>query len=67
MARLLLLVDRQGSMDPFHQFCDEVCIAIQQAGRLEETALYYFHNVPAEGADDQVLEALLTGQFISIS
>jgi len=62
MARLLLLVDRQGSMDPFHRFCDEVCTAIQQAGRLEETALYYFHNVPAEGADDQVLEAL-TGQL----
>lgn len=58
MARLLLLVDRQGSMDPFHRFCDEVCTAIQQAGRLEETALYYFHNVPAEGADEQVLEAL---------
>lgn len=62
MARLLLLVDRQGSMDPFHQFCDEVCTAIQQAGRLEETALYYFHNVPAEGADEQVL-ASLTGQL----
>jgi uncharacterized protein len=53
---------RQGSMDPFHRFCDEVCLAIQQAGRLEETALYYFHNVPAEGADDQVLEPL-TGQL----
>lgn len=62
MARLLLLVDRQGSMDPFHRFCDEVCTAIQQAGRLEETALYYFHNVPAEGADEQVLESL-TGQL----
>jgi uncharacterized protein len=62
MARLLLLVDRQGSMDPFHRFCDEVGTAIQQAGRLEETALYYFHNVPAEGADEQVLEEL-TGQL----
>lgn len=62
MARLLLLVDRQGSMDPFHQFCDEVCTAIQQAGRLEETAIYYFHNVPAEGADDRILTSL-TGQL----
>lgn len=58
VARLLLLVDRQGSMAPFHRFCDEVCAAIQQAGRFEETALYYFHNVPAEGADDEVLEQL---------
>ncbi|UBF28528.1 VWA domain-containing protein [Kovacikia minuta CCNUW1] len=65
MTRLLLLVDRQGSMDPFHRFCDEVCTAIQQAGRLEETALYYFHNVPAEGADEQVLEAL-TGQLFPV-
>lgn len=63
VARLLLLVDRQGSMDPFHLFCDEVCSAIQQAGRLEETALYYFHNVPAEGADEQVLEPLVGQLF----
>lgn len=62
VARLLLLVDRQGSMAPFHRFCDEVCTAIQQSGRLEETTLYYFHNVPAEGADEQVLESL-TGQL----
>ncbi|BAZ26674.1 VWA containing CoxE family protein [Kalymmatonema gypsitolerans NIES-4073] len=58
IARLLLLVDRQGSMTAFHRFCQEVCTAIQQAGRLEETAIYYFHNVPAEGADKQVLEPL---------
>jgi hypothetical protein len=58
VARLLLLVDRQGSMTAFHRFCEEVCTAIQQAGRLEETVIYYFHNVPAEGADEQVLELL---------
>jgi hypothetical protein len=58
VARLLLLVDRQGSMTAFHRFCEEICTAIQQAGRLEETAIYYFHNVSAEGADEQVLEDL---------
>jgi uncharacterized protein with von Willebrand factor type A (vWA) domain len=58
VARLLLLVDRQGSMTAFHRFCEQVCTAIQQAGTLEETAIYYFHNVPAEGADEQVLELL---------
>jgi uncharacterized protein with von Willebrand factor type A (vWA) domain len=58
VARLLLLVDRQGSMAPFHGFCKEVLTAIQQAGRLEETAIYYFHNVPAEGAEEQVLDSL---------
>ncbi len=58
VARLLLLVDRQGSMTPFHRFCEKVCTAIQQAGRLEETVIYYFHNVPAEGAEEQVLKHL---------
>jgi uncharacterized protein len=58
IARLLLLVDRQGSMAPFHRFGEEVCRAIQQSGRLGETSIYYFHNVPVEGADDRVLEPL---------
>jgi uncharacterized protein len=65
VARLLLLVDRQGSMAPFHRFCDEVCRAITEAGRLGETAIYYFHNVPAEGADDRVLEPLI-GQLFPV-
>ncbi|MEM9927858.1 MAG: hypothetical protein AAF915_29775 [Cyanobacteria bacterium P01_D01_bin.50] len=54
-ARLLLLVDRQGSMTPSHRFCELVCKAIQQAGRLEETTIYYFHNVPAQGANESIL------------
>jgi uncharacterized protein len=62
IARLLLLVDRQGSMAPFHRFCEEVCRAIQESGRLGEATIYYFHNVPVEGADDRVLEPL-TGQL----
>lgn len=57
-ARLLLLVDRQGSMTPFHRYCDEVCKAIQQAGKLEQVAMYYFHDTPAEGADESVLTLL---------
>jgi uncharacterized protein len=65
VARLLLLVDRQGSMAPFHRFCDEVCRAITEAGRLGETAIYYFHNVPAEGANDRVLEPLV-GQLFPV-
>jgi uncharacterized protein len=54
-ARLLLLVDRLGSMEPFHQFVDEVCAAVMQSGRLESVGLFYFRNVPAEGADESVL------------
>lgn len=54
-ARLLLLLDRRGSMEPFHRFTDEVCRAIIQAGKLENVALFYFQNVPAEGAEESVL------------
>lgn len=54
-ARLLLLVDRQGSMTPSHHFCELVCQGIQQAGRLEETAIYYFRNIPVEGANESIL------------
>jgi uncharacterized protein len=62
-SRLLLLVDRQGSMAPFHRFCEEVCRAIQESSRLGEVAIYYFHNVPVEGADDRVLEPLVGQLF----
>ncbi len=57
-ARLLLLVDRQGSMLPFHEFVAEVCAAIAQAGNLENVALYYFHDTPAAGADENILTQL---------
>jgi uncharacterized protein len=65
VSRLLLLVDRQGSMTPFDALCTEICEAIQQAGRLGETAIYYFHNVPAVGADDRILESL-QGQLFPV-
>jgi uncharacterized protein with von Willebrand factor type A (vWA) domain len=62
-TRLFLLVDRRGSMTPFHRFCDEVCKAIQQAGKLEQVALYFFQNLPAEGADESVLELVADQPF----
>jgi uncharacterized protein len=65
VSRLLLLVDRQGSMTPFDALCTEVCEAIQKAGRLGETAIYYFHNVPAAGADDRILKNL-NGQLFPV-
>lgn len=61
-SRLLLLVDRQGSMAPFHHLCEEVSLAIQQAARLEYVGIYYYHDVPAEGADETPL-ALLDNQL----
>lgn len=55
IAKVLLLIDRKGSMTPFHGFCNEVCMAMQEAGRFEELPVFYFQNSPAEGADDSVL------------
>lgn len=57
-ARLLLLVDRLGSMAPFHGLVDLVCSAIQQSGRLKQMDIYYFHDEPARGADETLLEPL---------
>ena len=62
-ARLLLLVDRQGSMAPFHRFCHQVCAAIQEAGRLERVAICYFHDTPATGADESALAGLTDQLF----
>jgi uncharacterized protein with von Willebrand factor type A (vWA) domain len=57
-ARVLLLVDRRGSMAPFHAYVDEVCAVITQSGRIDQVATYYFHDVPLEGADSALLDSL---------
>jgi uncharacterized protein with von Willebrand factor type A (vWA) domain len=65
-ARLLLLIDRQGSMAPFHRFVEQVCTAILKAGRLKHVEQYYFHDVPAAGADESVLANLDRQLFPSL-
>jgi uncharacterized protein with von Willebrand factor type A (vWA) domain len=62
-VRLLLLVDRQGSMTPFHDYVDEVCQAINQAGRLGHVAAFYFRNMPLKGTDPAILDRLTEGMF----
>lgn len=57
-ARLLLLVDCQGSMTPFQPVVAEVVAAIQESGRLERAEAYYFHDVPVEGTNKGVLAPL---------
>jgi uncharacterized protein with von Willebrand factor type A (vWA) domain len=65
-AKLLLLVDRQGSMTPFQAYVDEVCQAISQAGRLRQVGIFYFHDTPLEGADATILESLEGQLFPSL-
>jgi uncharacterized protein len=65
-AKLLLLVDRQGSMAPFHSYVAEVCQAISQAGQLREVAVRYFHDTPLQGVEASLLDPLQGQLFPSL-
>ena len=47
-SELLLLVDRDGSMVPFHSFCDRLIQTACQRDRLGKPRIYYFHNCPGK-------------------
>lgn len=48
-ARLLLLIDQNGSMMPFHRFARDLVETAQEESPLqkENVQVFYFHNVPA--------------------
>ena len=45
-VELMLLIDRRGSMVPFHLLAKRLAQTAQQGGRLGEANIYYFHNFP---------------------
>jgi uncharacterized protein len=57
-ARLVALVDREGSMAPFHAFVGDVCAALRQAASLQRADVYYFHDTPAGVIDEAPLDDL---------
>jgi uncharacterized protein with von Willebrand factor type A (vWA) domain len=57
-ARLLLLVDRDGSMTPYHGLVDHVVSSIVRAGRLDAITVAYFRNTPGRSLDRSALAAL---------
>ncbi|BCJ45820.1 hypothetical protein GCM10010168_57600 [Actinoplanes ianthinogenes] len=57
-ARLLLLVDRQGSMTPYAAYVDHLIRAIRSAGRLDAITTWYFHNLPGKRVDSALLDQL---------
>lgn len=57
-ARLLLLIDRNGSMTPYGDFVEHLVREIHHAGRLESIATWYFHNLPSSRVDTAVLREL---------
>ena len=47
-TELILLVDREGSMVPFHALSLRLIETAQRGGRLGRTSVYYFHNCPVD-------------------
>lgn len=62
---LLLLVDRDGSMVPFHSLSNRLIQTACDRGRLGQPRIYYFHNCPGKYLyrDPYHLEAELTGDI----
>lgn len=47
-AHLLILVDQEGSMTPFHRFSQDLIQTAQYESSIERVDVGYFHNLPAE-------------------
>ncbi|NEP61904.1 MAG: VWA containing CoxE family protein [Symploca sp. SIO2G7] len=47
-AELLLLLDQEGSMTPFHRFTRDLVETAQYESNIHQVQVGYFHNVPAE-------------------
>lgn len=56
-AALLLLIDRQGSMVPFHGMGRRIVETAVESGRLGQIETYYFHNVPPQHPHSAALPA----------
>jgi uncharacterized protein len=57
-ASLLLLIDRHGSMTPFHGYVNHVVTAIRDAGRIDDMTAVYYHDVPVGNSDRSALDQL---------
>ncbi len=47
-AGLVILIDRDGSMVPFHGLTRQLLETAQRGGRLRQTNVFYFHDYPDE-------------------
>ena len=47
-AHLLLLIDQEGSMTPFHRFSRDLVDTAKYESDIERVDVGYFHNIPAE-------------------
>jgi uncharacterized protein len=47
-AHLVVLVDQDGSMTPFHRFTRDLVETAQEDSTIENVSVYYFHNIPSD-------------------
>jgi uncharacterized protein with von Willebrand factor type A (vWA) domain len=47
-AKIVLLVDQDGSMVPFHALSRQLIETVRRGGLLQHAPVYYFHDYPAE-------------------
>ncbi|NEP01734.1 MAG: hypothetical protein F6K58_24380 [Symploca sp. SIO2E9] len=47
-ADLVLMIDQEGSMVPFHQLSRQLIETAKRGGRLRQTRVFYFHDYPDE-------------------
>jgi uncharacterized protein len=45
---LVLMIDQEGSMVPFHELSRQLVETAQRGGRLRQTRVFYFHDYPEE-------------------
>lgn len=48
---VLMLIDRNGSMSPYHSYIEHIRLAIATLGRLAGLTVRYFHDVPGVSTD----------------
>jgi len=66
-VELLILIDRNGSMVPFHSLSERLQETALRGGKLRKTNVYYFHNVPEKWlyTDTAMIDAEKTDQVLS--
>ncbi len=47
-AEIVLLIDQDGSMVPFHALSRQLIETVSRGGLLQQTDVYYFHDYPSE-------------------
>jgi hypothetical protein len=47
-TELVLLIDRKGSMVPFHILASRLVVTAQKGGKLGRTGVFYFHDCPGQ-------------------